>query len=500
MIFVIPGSKKGCIMAQKKEKGIEKKASRGAEKNTEEMKKLLFREYAHIAVQDKKQIKKAEAFSRGYKDFLDRGKTERECVEYALGLLKNAGYTQFDPGKTYHPGDKVYCVNREKAILASTWGLSDIREGIRINGAHIDSPRLDLKPHPLYERKELAYFKTQYYGGIRKYQWGTIPLSLHGTVIKADGSRISVCIGEDEDDPVLYISDLLPHLSAKQNERKLSDGLRGEELNIILGSLPYPEDAETKDSFKLHILHILYEKYQITEKDFARAELEVVPAYKAKDVGLDRSMIGAYGQDDRICAYPALIAELETKLPRYTTLTILTDKEEIGSVGNTGLHSNYVYDFISYLSENKGANVKEVCAKSACLSADVNAAFDPTFPDVFEENNASYLNHGCVLTKYTGARGKAGSSDASAEFMAKVIGIMDDAGVHWQIGSLGAVDAGGGGTIAQYVAMMNIDVVDLGVPVLSMHSPFEIAGKLDLYNTYLAFKAFYEETVSERKK
>ena len=449
-------------------------------------------QYPHIAKEAPEQKELAYAFAQGYKKFLDEAKIERECVCFAVAALEKAGYTVFDPKKEYQPGDKVYSVNRGKSIIATTWGKKDICEGVRINGAHIDSPRLDLKPNPLYERKELAYFKTHYYGGIRKYQWVTIPLAMHGVMIKKSGEVVHVNIGEDENDPVLYISDLLPHLSAKQNQRTLADGIRGEELNIILGSLPF-EDKEVKEPFKLQVLSILHEKYGVTERDFARAELEVVPATKARDVGLDRSMIGGYGQDDKICAYTALMAEIECKNPLYTSVTILTDKEEIGSMGNTGLDSGYVYDYLCYLAQNKGADVKEVCAHSACLSADVNAAYDPTFSDVYEENNSCYFNHGCVLTKYTGARGKGGSSDASAEFMAKVIDIMDKAGVYWQIGELGAVDVGGGGTIAKFVAEMNIDVVDLGVPIISMQSPFELSSKLDLYNTYLAFKAFYEE-------
>ncbi len=451
-------------------------------------------EYPHIAKEAPEQLEKAMAFAEDYKHFLSGCKTERECVNYAESLLVRGGYERFDAGKRYQAGDKVYEVNRGKSILATVFGSRDLRDGVRINGAHIDSPRLDLKPNPLYEKNELSYFKTHYYGGIRKYQWGTIPLTMHGVVIKKDFSVVNFNIGEEPGDPVFCISDLLPHLAAKQSQRTLADGLRGEELNIILGSLPYA-DEEIKDPFRLEVLRILNERYGITERDFARAEIEMVPAHKARDVGFDRSMIGAYGQDDRVCAYPALIAQLECQKPLYTTVTILTDKEEIGSVGNTGLHSNYVRDYITYLCQNQGADPKEVFSNSACLSADVNAAFDPTFPDVFEARNASYLNHGVVLTKYTGARGKAGSSDASAEFMAKVIDIMDRAGVYWQIGELGAVDAGGGGTIAQFVAMLNIDVVDLGVPVLSMHAPFEITSKLDLYNAYLAFKAFYQEAV-----
>ena len=461
-------------------------------KETEKLVKNLTWAYPHIAREDRQQIDKANEFAKGYKLFLDKGKTERECVSFAFNLLKNNGYEEFDKNKKYKAGDKIYSVNRGKAIIAGTIGTEDISEGIRINGAHIDSPRLDLKPNPLYERDEIAYFKTHYYGGIRKYQWGTIPLALHGVIVKKDGKTIEINIGENEEEPVFYISDLLPHLSAVQNERKLSEGLKGEELNIILGTLPF-DDEDVKEPFKLYILSILNEKYGINERDFARAELEIVPAAKSRDVGFDRSLIGGYGQDDRVCAYTALIAEVECKNPKYTTMTILTDKEEIGSVGNTGLNSHYVYDYITYIAENFGADVKDVCKKSACLSSDVNAAFDPGFPDVYEKNNSCYLNHGCVLTKYTGSRGKGGSSDASAEFMAKITDIMDRAGVYWQVGELGAVDVGGGGTIAQFVAALNIDVVDLGVPIISMHSPFEISSKLDVYNTYLAFKAFYEE-------
>lgn len=457
----------------------------------EDAAKRLSWSYPHIADKDSEQLRKAEDFTKEYKDFLDKGKTERECVYYAEKLLKKSGYKVFDRKKKYKAGDKAYYINRGKAILAFTWGKEDISRGLRINAAHIDSPRLDLKPNPLYEKNEIAFFKTHYYGGIKKYQWGTIPLAMHGVIIKKDGSKVDVCIGEDEKDPVFCISDLLPHLGAKQGERKLGEGLKGEELNIILGSIPL-KGKDIAEPFKLHILSILNERYGTTERDFARAEIEFVPAGRARDCGLDCSMIGAYGQDDRSCAYTALKAEIDTKSPIYTTLTVLVDKEEIGSAGNTGFNSNFVYDFISYMADNASADVREVCSNSSCLSADVNAAFDPTFPDVYEANNSCYLNHGCVLTKYTGARGKVAASDASAEFMAKVIRIMDEAGVYWQIGELGAVDAGGGGTVAQYVAKMNIDVVDLGIPIISMHAPFEISAKLDIYNAYLAFRAFYE--------
>lgn len=459
-------------------------------KEAEKLSKELLFSYKHVAKEDKKEFKKSDEFAIGYKEFLDKAKTEREFVTLANKMLTEAGYKEFDIAKKYKAGDKVYKINRGKALIATTFGSKDLNEGLRINAAHIDSPRLDLKPNPLYEKNELALFKTHYYGGIRKYQWVTIPLSMHGVVVKKDGTKVEINIGEAEDDPVFMISDLLPHLGMKQGERKLAEGITGEELNIIVGSLPL-DDADIKDAVKLHAMKLLNDRYKITEKDFARAEIEFVPALKAKDMGFDRSLIAAYGQDDRICAYPALVAEIETKKPEFTTVTVLADKEEIGSVGNTGLHSNFVYDFISMLATNKKADVRVVCENSACLSSDVNAAYDPTFDSVFEANNSCYLNHGCVLTKYTGARGKYSSSDASAEFMAKVIDIMDNAGVHWQIGELGAVDVGGGGTVAQFIAMLNIDVVDLGIPVLAMHAPYEVASKLDLYNGYKAFKAFY---------
>ena len=459
-------------------------------KDAEKLSKELLFSYKHVAKEDKKEFKKSDEFSTAYKEFLNKAKTERECVALAKEMLTKAGYKEFDITKKYKAGDKVYKINRGKAIMAATFGSKDLNEGIRINAAHIDSPRLDLKPNPLYEKNELAFFKTHYYGGIRKYQWVTIPLAMHGVVVKKDGTKVEINIGEAQDDPVFMISDLLPHLGMKQGERKLAEGINGEELNIIVASLPL-DDADIKDAVKLHAMKLLNDRYGITERDFARAEIEFVPALKARDMGFDRSLIAAYGQDDRICAYPALIAEIETKKPEHTTLTVLADKEEIGSVGNTGLHSNFVYDFISMLATNKKADVRVLCENSACLSSDVNAAYDPTFDSVFEANNSCYLNHGCVLTKYTGARGKYSSSDASAEFMAKVIDIMDKAGVHWQIGELGAVDVGGGGTVAQFIAMLNIDVVDLGIPVLAMHAPCEVASKIDLYNAYKAFKAFY---------
>lgn len=456
-----------------------------------ELQEELTWKFPHIAKEAPEQVEEAAAFCEGYKAFLDEGKTERECVKKAVELLKAAGYAEFDTQGSYQPGDKVYYVNRNKAIIATTFGEKSVKEGIRMNGAHIDSPRLDLKPSPVYEKDDMALFKTHYYGGIRKYQWATIPLAMHGVIVKKNGEMVELNLGEKPGDPVFCITDLLPHLSAEQNERKLKDGIKGEELNIVIGSIPYTDD-EVKEPVKLMALKLMNEQFGITEKDFLRAEVEFVPAHKASDVGFDRSMVGAYGQDDRICAYTALMAEIDTKNPTYTTMTILTDKEEIGSEGNTGLNSNYVGDYITYLAELEGVNPKEVFRNTICLSSDVNAAYDPTFASVYDPLNSSYVNKGCVLTKYTGARGKSGSNDASAELMAKVIGIMEKEGVYWQIGELGAVDVGGGGTIAKFVASMNIDVVDLGVPILSMHAPFELASKLDVLNTYRAFKSFYK--------
>lgn len=472
-------------MAEKKERQSNKKGGTG-----QALAEQLTWKFPQIAKEKPEQKEEAFSYCEKYKEFLDRAKTEREFVTAAEKLLRQAGYLLYEPGRAYSAGQKVYEVNRQKALLMTTFGTEPLEKGIHLNIAHIDSPRLDLKPNPMYEKNDLAYFKTHYYGGIRKYQWAVIPLAMHGVVIRKDHTRMDICIGEEDGDPVFCVTDLLPHLAADQNERKLKDGIKGEELNIIIGSLPYEDSEEVKEPVKLLALQLLHEKYGITEKDFIRAEIEMVPAVKAADVGLDRSMVGAYGQDDRVCAYAALTAEIDAKAPQFTTLTVLADKEEIGSAGNTGLNSDFVLHFIKFLAQAAKADVKTVLKHSICLSADVNAAYDPTFAQVYEENNACYLGRGCVLTKYTGARGKAGSSDASAETMARMMDIMDQNGVFWQIGELGAVDVGGGGTVACFVAGMNIDVVDLGVPILSMHSPFELASKLDIYNTYKAFWAF----------
>lgn len=432
----------------------------------------------------------ADEFCEGYKDFLDAAKTEREACAEIVRMAKENGYTAFSKNVCYNPGDKVYFIIHNKAVILTVFGKQELAKGVRIAAAHIDSPRLDLKPNPLYEDSDIAYFKTHYYGGIRKYQWPTVPLALHGVVCKTDGSTLQVRIGEEPGDPKLVISDLLPHLGAKQGQRTLADGIRGEELNIIIGSRKFPDCAS--DAVKLAIMKILYEKYDFTEKDFQSAELEAVPAYKADDIGLDRSMIGAYGQDDRVCAYPAVMASIDTEIPEYTCLSVLTDKEEIGSEGNTGLESRFLAQFIADLATLEDADVNDVLRSSQCLSADVNAAFDPTFSDVFEKRNTAFLNRGVVITKYTGARGKSGTNDASAEFMGKVRTVLENGKVLWQTGELGKVDEGGGGTVAKFISHLGVETVDLGVPVLSMHSPYEVTAKYDIYMAYRAFCEFFK--------
>ena len=442
------------------------------------------------------EMKKADIFCEDYKVFLDHAKTEREAVSYAVKLAEKKGFVPYDPDHTYQAGDRVYYNNRGKAVILAVIGKKPLKEGVRIVAAHIDSPRLDLKPNPLYEDNDLALFKTHYYGGIKKYQWTAIPLALHGVVAKKDGTVISVAIGEDDNDPIFCVTDLLPHLASEQSQRKLSEGIKGEELNILVGSRAFKDD-QASEKVKLNVLKILNEKYGISETDFLSAELEAVPAFKARDLGLDRSMIGAYGHDDRVCAYPALMAALNCKNPERTVLSVLTDKEEIGSDGNTGLNSAYMQYFLEWLAAAEGTPVSRVLSNSECLSADVNAAFDPTFASVMEPRNSSYLNRGAVITKYTGSRGKGGSSDASAEFMGRVRELLDRNGVIWQIGELGKVDIGGGGTVAKYVAALNVDVVDLGVPVLSMHAPFEIVSKADVYMTYRACEVFFADKVKK---
>lgn len=437
------------------------------------------------------EVAKADKFCEGYMDFLQKGKTERECVEYIIEKAEKNGYTPFDKTKSYKPGDKVYVNNRGKSVILALMGKQGAKNGVKIVASHIDSPRLDLKPTPLYEDSELAYFKTHYYGGIKKYQWVAIPLSLHGVIIKADGTSVKVNIGEKEGEPKFVVTDLLPHLGKEQSKRTLSEGIKGEELNILIGSRPFKSDSGS-ELVKLNIMKLLNEKYGIVEKDFISAELELVPAFPVADIGFDRSLIGAYGHDDRVCAYPAFEAVFDSEIPERTAVAVLSDKEEIGSDGNTGLNSAYLKYFVEDLAKLDGVDGRDVLSKSECLSADVNAAFDPNFPSVHDKYNCCAVNHGAVITKYTGSRGKSGTSDASAEFVGKVRKVLDDANVSWQIGELGKVDEGGGGTVAMYIANLGVDVVDLGVPVLSMHAPYEIVSKTDVYSTYRACFEFFK--------
>jgi len=438
------------------------------------------------------EISKADVFCEDYKKYLDEAKTEREAVIKTVTLAEAAGFKPFVRGKKYKAGDKFYYNNRGKAIILGVMGKGSLESGVRLAAAHIDSPRMDLKQNPLYEEQDFALFKTHYYGGIKKYQWAAIPLSLHGVVIKSNGESITVNIGEDENDPVFCVTDLLPHLAQQQMKRTPAELIKGEELNILVGSMPFKDD-KVSNKIKLNIMSILNEKYGIVEDDFMSAELEAVPQFKAKDIGFDRSMIGAYGQDDSSCAYTALKAILEVNKPKHTCLTCLTDKEETGSDGNTGLNSSYLAYFIDDLASAYGLKGHNVISASECLSADVNSAVDPTFQDVTEKRNASKLNYGVVATKFTGARGKSGTSDASAEFVGRIRRLFDENGVIWQTGELGKVDLGGGGTVAQFIANLDMDVIDVGVPVLCMHAPFEVTSKIDIYMAYKAFAVFFAD-------
>lgn len=436
--------------------------------------------------------KAMESYCTDYKAFLDAGKTERECAAELVRLAEKTGFKPFSRGMKVTAGDKLYLCNREKSVYLAYVGKKSLGEGAQIAAAHIDSPRLDLKPNPLYEDSELCYFKTHYYGGIRKYQWTTIPMELHGVVALKNGKTVSVNIGVDEGDPKLVITDLLPHLGAEQNKKPLSEAVPAEMLNLLLGSRPLPM-GEGSDRVKLAVMQLLNEKYGIVEDDFTSAELEAVPAAKACDIGLDRSMIGAYGHDDRVCAYAAFRALLDLKeTPEKTSVCILADKEEIGSDGVTGMQSAAFDTFMEDLCEAQGVPVRACLEKSFCLSADVTAAFDPNYSDVFEKRNAAHLNYGIGLCKYTGARGKSGASDADAETVAYVRNLFDEAGVLWQMAELGKVDAGGGGTVAMYMANRNITTLDAGVPVLSMHAPFETVAKLDCFETYKGMTAVFQ--------
>ena len=439
-----------------------------------------------ISAEDRAEM---EAYCKRYMAFMDACKTEREATAWAVEKAKSLGYKPFQPGMAIQPGDKIYYNNRDKSIALAVIGTKSLAEGVNVCAAHVDSPRMDLKPNPLYEDGEIAYFKTHYYGGIKKYQWPTIPLALHGVVYRKDGSVITITIGEDDSDPILMVSDLLPHLAADQMQKTMAKGIAGEQLNVILGTEPL--DGEGSDLVKLNIMKLLNEKYGLIESDFQSAELTVVPAGRCREVGLDRSLLASYGHDDRVCAYAELEALFAIDNPAKTAVCILADKEEIGSIGISGMKSQYFEHFIGGLCDAQGVKLFDCFANSFCLSADVSNAYDPSFPEVSDKRNKSLLNYGVAICKYTGSRGKGGASDASAEAMGHVRTTLNNAGVIWQLATLGKVDQGGGGTVAADMANRNIVTVDAGVPVLSMHAPIELVAKLDCYETMKACKAIY---------
>ena len=463
---------------------------------TENLKEYLFNNkkcgWEIISNDQKQDINK---FCDEYIHYLNKCKTEREAVTFTKEILEKNNFININEKVVLLPGDKVYYINHEKSIYIAVIGEKPIESGLNIVGAHIDSPRLDLKPNPLYEDNGFAYFKTHYYGGIKKYQWTTIPLSLHGVIVKTTGEKVTVNIGEDAEDPIFTITDLLPHLAQEQMEKKLKEGISGEDLNILIGSVPLG-DSKTSERIKLNILKLLNEKYGIVERDLLSAELEVVPAFKARSLGFDRSMVAGYGQDDKACAYTSLRAILNVERPTKTAVCILADKEEIGSIGNTGMESHVFDTFISELLNKTNANrpnlLEKVFCKSKMLSADVDAGLDPIYASVSEKNNASLLGYGIGMNKYTGARGKSGASDANAEYVAEIRSMLESHGISYQVSELGKVDVGGGGTIAYILANKGVDVIDCGVPVLSMHSPYEVTSKFDIYEAYRTYKAFME--------
>lgn len=443
-----------------------------------------------------KQLQELEALCAEYRQFLDKGKTERECAVLTVEMAEAAGYKNLDDviknGESLKAGDKVYAVCMGKSVVLFHLGTKDIEEGMNILGAHIDSPRLDVKANPLYEDSDFAYLDTHYYGGVKKYQWVAMPLAIHGVVAKKDGSLVSIVIGEDDADPVLGITDLLPHLAGKQMEKKASTVIEGEKLDVLIGSRPLA--GEEKDAVQAGILKLLKDKYDMEEEDFLSAELEIVPAGAARESGLDRSMIMAYGQDDRVCAFTSLKAILDVEEVEKTACCILVDKEEIGSVGATGMESKFFENTVAELLDRMGAyselKLRRVLANSKMLSSDVNAAYDPNFADAYEKKNASFAGRGMVFSKYTGARGKSGSNDANAEYIAEIRNIMDDEKIHYQLAELGKVDVGGGGTIAYILALYGMDVIDCGVAVLNMHAPWEVTSKADVYETKKGYEVF----------
>lgn len=462
------------------------------EKKTEEKdyrKELFYKRKNGWDLIDTAEAKKVDEYSDGYMKYLNVSRTEREAVREAVKLAESKGFVPYDSGMPLQPGSKMYYVNRDKALMLAVMGEKPLSEGCVIAAAHIDSPKLDLKQVPLYEDEELAFFKTHYYGGIKKYQWTTVPLELHGTVALKDGSKINVEIGREKDDPQFVVTDLLVHLAADQMKKTLAEGVTAEALNVLIGSVPYDDDGE--DRVKLAVMSILADRYGITEEDFISAELMAVPAYDVREIGLDRSMIGGYGHDDRVCAYAELKAILDTDLPERSCICILADKEETGSDGVSGMQSEAFEWFVGSLCSSQDVCLHECFANSFCISADVTAAFDPNYPDVSEKKNVAKLNYGVGLCKFTGSRGKAGTSDASAEIVAYLRGLFEKNSVVWQMTELGKVDQGGGGTVAKYMANRNIDTIDAGVPVLCMHAPFEVVSKFDCYMTYKAVLSAY---------
>lgn len=466
-----------------------------AKTNGEKLKEKLFMQdkngWEESSELEKKVILK---FSDGYIDFLNQGKTERECTKVAKLIAERNGFKSLDKYKKLKAGDKVYAINRDKNIVLAVIGTDTLESGVNVVGSHIDSPRLDLKPNPLYEDSGFAYFKTQYYGGIKKYQWVTMPLAIHGVICLKNGETIEVKVGDEGDDITFVITDLLIHMARKQMDKKISEAIEGEDLNVLLGSMPF-EDEKVSEKVKLNILKILNEKYGVVEKDFISAELEIVPSFSAKTIGFDKSMVGGYGQDDRVCAYASIMAMMDVATPTKTAICLLTDKEEIGSIGNTGMEARFFETFMGELlhltGEEKNPNVLGRCfANSKMLSADVDGAFDPIYAGVSERRNAAFFGMGVGINKYTGGRGKSGASDANAEYIAKIRKLFDDNKVKFQISELGKVDEGGGGTIAYILANKGFDVIDCGTPVLSMHSPYEVTSKFDVYMTYKAYKVF----------
>ena len=461
----------------------------------EELKERLFNTkkngWINVSDEEKERIFN---YCAGYMDFLNKSKTEREIIKNATHMARERGYRDISEYDHLNAGDKVYYVNREKNLFLAVIGKESIENGVNIIGSHADSPRLDLKPNPIYEDKEFAYFKTHYYGGIKKYQWTAIPLSIHGVIVKKDGEKVEVNIGENENDPIFTITDLLPHLAQDQMQKKLKDGVEGENLNLLIGSIPY-KDQKISEKVKLNILDILNRRYGITERDFISAEIELVPAFRCRSLGFDESLIAGYGQDDKVCVYTSLTAILNTENPNKTAVCILADKEEIGSMGNTGMESNvfstFLAEILNKLNINRPNLLDKVLCNSKMLSADVDAGLDPIYSSVADLNNACYLNRGVGMNKYTGVAGKANASDANAEFLAYIRNIFESNDVDYQIAELGRVDKGGGGTIAYILANKGVDVVDCGVGVLSMHAPFEVTSKYDVYQAYKGYTAFY---------